>query len=244
MQSIVATYVLIHGAGSDGWYWHLVERELRRLGHHVVAPDLPSDDDSASFDEYADAVARAVHESSAPTSDLVVVGQSFGGFTAPLVCDRLPVRLLVLVAAMVPLPGERAGEWWDNTGWEQARLDAAAASGEEPVSMDELERLFLHDVPTELWPELLQHDRPQSGAPFERPWPRSSWPAVPTRFVLCRDDRLFPAAFMRHQAQERLGIEADEMDGGHLPALSRPVELAQRLADFARAVLGTAGALP
>jgi hypothetical protein len=25
----MATYVLIHGAGDVGWYWHLVVRELR-----------------------------------------------------------------------------------------------------------------------------------------------------------------------------------------------------------------------
>ncbi len=50
-----------------------------------------------------------------------------------------------------------------------------------------------------------------------------------TRCLLCRDDRFFPAAFMRRVVGERLGIVADEMDGGHLPALSRPKELAERL---------------
>ena len=34
---------------------------------------------------------------------------------------------------------------------------------------------------------------------------------------------------MRRVVGERLGIVADEMDGGHLPALSRPKELAERL---------------
>jgi hypothetical protein len=52
---------------------------------------------------------------------------------------------------------------------------------------------------------------------------------VPTRFLLCRGDRFFPAGFMRRVARERLGITADEMGGGHLPALSRPRELADRL---------------
>jgi len=40
------TFVLIHGAGDVGWYWHLVEAELRARGHDVVAHDLPGDDDS------------------------------------------------------------------------------------------------------------------------------------------------------------------------------------------------------
>jgi len=36
----MATFVLIHGAGDVGWYWHLVEVELRSRGHDTVAPDL------------------------------------------------------------------------------------------------------------------------------------------------------------------------------------------------------------
>ena len=83
----MATYVLVHGAGSDGWYWHLVAPRLLALGHDVVVPDLPCDDDAAGFDEYTDVVVAAV----GARTDLVVVGQSLGGFTAPLVCDRLAV---------------------------------------------------------------------------------------------------------------------------------------------------------
>ena len=52
---------------------------------------------------------------------------------------------------------------------------------------------------------------------------------MPTRFLLCRDDRVFPAEFMRRLARDRLGITADEIDGSHCVALSRPVELADRL---------------
>jgi pimeloyl-ACP methyl ester carboxylesterase len=44
-----ATFVLIHGGGDVGWYWHLVERELRQRGHDTLATDLPCDDDSAGL---------------------------------------------------------------------------------------------------------------------------------------------------------------------------------------------------
>ncbi len=63
--------------------------------------------------------------------------------------------------------------------------------------------------------------------------PLAAWPDVPTRVLLCRDDRLFPAAFIRRVARERLGIIPDEIDGGHTPALSRPKELAARLEAYA-----------
>ena len=221
----MATYVLIHGAGSDSWYWHLVVPELRARGHDVVAVDLPCDDDSAGLSEYADTVVDAIGD----RTDLVVVAQSLGGFTALLVCDRMPVSLLVLVAAMVPLPGEAPGDWWANTGHEQAKREQAERDGRATDEDDDVFTLFLHDLPPDLAAQAMTKGRAQSGTPFERPWPLEAWPDVPTKFLLCRDDRFFPAEFMRRVVRERLGIIPDEMDGGHLPALSRPKELADRL---------------
>jgi pimeloyl-ACP methyl ester carboxylesterase len=54
----MATYVLIHGAGDVGWYWHLAE--LRERRRDVVAPDLPCEEDSAGLPEYADTVIEAI----------------------------------------------------------------------------------------------------------------------------------------------------------------------------------------
>ena len=209
---MMATFVLIHGAGSDSWYWHLVTPQLEAHGHEVVAVDLPCDDDAAGLDEYTDVVVDAIGD----RRDVIVVAQSLGGFTAPLVCARVPAVLMVLVAAMVPRPGESAGEWWANTGHEF------------PDPFDPAE-VFTHDLPPELAAASLHHVRPQSGTPFEAPWPLAAWPDVPTRFLLCRDDRFFPAEFQRRVVKQRLGITPDEIDGGHLPALSRPTELAEVL---------------
>lgn len=64
---------------------------------------------------------------------------------------------------------------------------------------------------------------------MESPWPLASWPEVPTRFILLRDDRFFPADFMRGLVASRLGIEPVEMDGGHMVMMSSPAELARLL---------------
>jgi pimeloyl-ACP methyl ester carboxylesterase len=221
----MATFVLIPGAGSGSWYWHLVVPELRARGHDVVAVDLPCDDDSAGLAEYADAVVHAIGE----RADLVVVAQSLGGFTAPLVCERVPVDLMVLVAAMVPAPGETFGEWWANTGQEQAQRELDEREGRPSGGDFDPMVTFLHDVPPEVAAEAMVNGRDQSVVSLEKPWPLPAWPEVPTRFLLCRHDRLFPAEFQRRVVRERLGIVPDEMDGGHLPALARPKELAARL---------------
>src|SRR5262245_5933384 len=84
------------------------------MGHDVVAPDLPCDDDRRGLSEYADTVLEVI----GGRGDLVVVAQSAGAFTAPLVCERTPVELLVLVAGLVPAPGEAGRDWWANTGYE------------------------------------------------------------------------------------------------------------------------------
>ena len=211
----MATYVLIHGAGDVGWYWHLVEAELRARGHDVVAPDLPCEDDSAGLPDYANAVVEAIGD----RMDLVVVAQSFGGFTAPLVCERVAVDLVVLVAPMVPDPGEAPADYWTNTRYED----------EVRESYDDTIALYYQDVPPELAAEALKRGRTQSEARMHEPSPLTAWPDVPTRVVLCRDDRLFPPSFIRRVVKERLSITPDEIDGGHTPALSRPKELAECL---------------
>ncbi len=126
----MSTFALIHGAGDVGWYWHLVEAELRTRGHDTVAPDLPADDESATLTDYADAVVDAV----GGRTNLVVVGQSFGGFTAPLVANRLPVDVLVLVAGMVPAPGEAPRDWWSNTGYAEAVRTQAPVMAASPAT--------------------------------------------------------------------------------------------------------------
>lgn len=226
----MATFVLIHGAGDGGWYWHLLEAELRARGHDVVAPDLPSDDDAAGLHEYADVVVEAVGH----RKNLVVVGQSFGGFTAPLVADRLSADVLVLLAAMIPSPGEPPGDWWKNTGYEKAAQEQTERDGGQTGNEDPFVT-FYHDVPRALAKEAMHRERGQSSTPMSAPWPLDAWPNVPTKVVLCSEDRFFPPDFLCKLTFDRLGIIPDEIAGGHCIALSRPKELAELLAGYATA---------
>lgn len=224
----MSTFVLIHGGGDVGWSWHRVERELRARGHDVVAPDLPGDDDSLTLDDYAAAVIAAVGD----RRDLVVVGHSYGGFTAPLVAVRLPVDALVFVAGMVPAPGEPPRDWWDNTGYRKA-VDAQAARDGGATGSDDPYVSFYHDVPRELAAQALSQERAHpSTACGAAPWPLAALPDVPTHFVLCTEDRFFPADFLRRVVADRLGVVPDEIAASHCVALSRPRELAHILAGY------------
>ncbi|MEU4695151.1 alpha/beta fold hydrolase [Actinoplanes sp. NPDC023714] len=297
------TYVLVPGAGGNGWIWHLVAERLRGAGHAVVAVDLPAGDERAGLREYADVIVEAVREAGYAegavhkndtgerngaghgngagqgsdadqengagqgsdagqkngagqgrgagqengashgngagqgkgsgerdgAGELVLVAHSMGGLSAPLVCDRLSVNRIFLVNAMIPAPGESGGEWWGNTGQEEARRACDLAEGRDPDGEFDFRVYFFHDVPEELAAYALAHDSPQSGTPFELPWPLAAWPDVPTRVLAGMDDRFFPAAFQERIAKERLGLGVEQLPGGHLMSLSRPAELAEAL---------------
>jgi hypothetical protein len=139
--------------------------------------DLPADDDAKDIPDYADVVIAAIDRH----SDVTLVVQSMGCLYCPPVCDRVAVRMIVLINAMIPAPGERPGDWWANTRQAEARREMDLRDGRDPDAEFDPFVVFLHDVP------------------------------------------------QRVLAQERLGITCDEMSGGHLLALSQPIELVDRL---------------
>ncbi|MDO8189006.1 alpha/beta hydrolase [Conexibacter sp. JD483] len=216
----MATFGFVHGAGDVGAAWEGVARELRARGHRTAAPDLPCDDPEAGLDDYADAIVTAVGEARADSGPVVLVAHSLGGFFAPLAAARLGAGQLVFVTAMVPLPGETADAWWGATGFPDATAHLAG--------LDELER-FLHDVPHEQAVAALAAGRDQAEKALAEPFPLDGMGTADVRFLLCRDDRFFPPAFMRAVVRERLDVEPEEIDGSHCVHLSRPAELAERL---------------
>ena len=215
----MATYVLIPGAGGDAWYWHLVVPLLEAAGHRAIPVALPASDPEAGLDAY---VAAALDAVGTPEGDAVVVGQSLGGFTAPVVAERLGAAMLVFVAAMIPKPGETAGDWWATSGFQDVWGDQ---------EMDDMEH-FLHDLPPKVLKETLERGEPaQTGRVMTDPFPLAALPAIPTRGIAATNDRFFPVAFMDRLIRDRLGLEPEHVAAGHLPALANPVGLVEVLLD-------------
>jgi pimeloyl-ACP methyl ester carboxylesterase len=221
----MTTFVLIPGAGGVAWYWHRILPLLEQAGHEAVAVDLPGDDAHAGLHAYADRVIASIGK----RNHVTLVAQSMGAFTAALVCARARSRLrgLVFVNAMIPVPGETAGEWWGHTGWLEARK-AAAKRGGYSVEFD-LATYFLHDVPKEVAERGAAHQRQEAEIAFNEPVNFQAWPEVPIHVVVGKDDRFFPSNFQARVVRERLGKTVDEIPGGHLVALSHPRELAELL---------------
>jgi pimeloyl-ACP methyl ester carboxylesterase len=223
----MSTFVLIPGAGGNAEYWSLLVRELERRGHEAIAVDIPEQDPALGLPEYADIVVAAIDG----RDGVVLVAQSLGGFTAPMVATRVPVAMIVLVNAMIPLPGETPGAWWDDVESGAARRAADAAAGRDGAF--DLETYFLHDLSDEA--RAVLYARPAyepSNTPFDQPCEFERWPDVPTKVLIGADDRFFPANFQRRVAKDRLGLDADEIPGGHLVALSNPEGVADQLVGY------------
>jgi pimeloyl-ACP methyl ester carboxylesterase len=219
-------FVLIPGAGGSAWYWSRVVPLLTAAGVDAVAVELPAADDTADLFTYADVVGEAAEGARSP---VVLVAQSMGAFTAPIVAAVVPTGRIVLVNPMVPRAGESAGQWWEATGQKQAMLANFRRIGLGDRGFDPIEDFF-HDVPADVREEAFREpEPPQSDTPFQQPWPLDAWPDVPTSVVQGRDDRLFPLDFQRRVVRERLRLDLDVMAGGHLNSLSQPEELTRRL---------------
>jgi pimeloyl-ACP methyl ester carboxylesterase len=212
----MTAFLLIPGAGGQAGYWYRVVERLRERRHEAIALDLPADDAEAGLSAYAESAVAAGDG----CADLVVVAQSLGAFTAVPASERLAPRELVLLNAMIPAPGERAADWGEHTGADDARRAAARAGG-YPDSLD-LRTCFCHDVPPEVTARGLGEPRDEAEIAFAEPCPFTRWPDVPTRVLAGRDDRFLPFGFQRRVARERLGVDAVPVPGGHLAALSRP----------------------
>jgi pimeloyl-ACP methyl ester carboxylesterase len=219
------SFMLVPGAGGNAGYWQLVEPLIQKAGYSSVAVSLPNWPGATIADQADVIVAAAGAE-----PEVTLVAQSMGAFSAPLTCDRLPVSELVLLNAMIPAPGETAGDWWGNTDHADAIRSHDQREGRDPDVGFDAQIHFFYDLSPDVLALLMSSggEEPVDSL-FQTPFPLTRWPDVPTTVLAGRDDRFFPYEFQRRIARERLGLEAEPLPGGHLLALSQPEALAARL---------------
>ncbi|CAN5611114.1 alpha/beta hydrolase [soil metagenome] len=231
----MTTFALVHGAWHGAWCWQQLTPLLEQRGHQVVAPDLPCDDPSASFEDYADVVCAALADQNlADQDDVVAVGHSLGGNTIPLVAARRPVRHLVYLSALVPQVGQSLRDQM------RAVPDMLNPMSRQALSRpDELRRnawvdesltvqLLFGDADPDAAHTAFTRLRPQALYPYSPPFALAQFPPTDRTYVVCTGDQMVNPDWSR-QAAQALDARLIEFPGDHSPFLSRPAELAELL---------------
>jgi pimeloyl-ACP methyl ester carboxylesterase len=229
----MSTFALVHGAWHGSWCWERLTPELEALGHRVITMDLPVDDSSASFDDYADVVCGALSDDAdgAP----LLVGHSLAGVTVPLVAAQRPVRRVVYLCAMPPIPGLPFAQQMSQ---ESAMLDPdytrglgeADSEGRYAWIDKDLARFHLFgDCDDGTVSSAFERLRPQAVSPYAVPCSLTALPTAASTYVVCTEDQIVNPEWSRRIAHEWLGADLIEMPGSHSPFLSRPADLAKLL---------------
>ena len=190
----MTTFALIHGGGGSAWDWHLVVPELRKRGHEPVAVDLPCGPESAGWEAYVGAVVEAVAE-------------------RPGTHRRRPFARRFHSAARLRAHPGRAADPALRDGSVPRRALRRLVEGRR-LRTERVRRCLLpRRSRRSSWQKRGDKNGTRIRGRCASRGPSTSWPATPTRYLLCRGDRMFTAAWARRHARARLGIEADEMDG-------------------------------
>jgi pimeloyl-ACP methyl ester carboxylesterase len=146
--------------------------------------------------------------------------------------------MTIYLCALLPVPGlsfdaQSAGA---GTGFVPSASPAVGPGGGTVWPEQGAIEIFFQDCDPEVALASAQRLRSQQWRVTQEVTPLREWPAVPSAYILCTDDRVVSRAYSVRAAHDLLGVEANEMPGGHSPFLSRPAELAKRLAALASEV--------
>lgn len=229
MSRPIPSIVLVHGAWHGSWCWARVAPLLEQRGFVVRAVDLPSTgpEPAPGADLSADAAAvrRVIEETPGP---VLVCGHSYGGMVIshPAAGTHPRVAHLAYVCAFMPDRGQSLLALGDGKPAPWIRVDER---GMTLPDLGQAAELLFGDCDPETQRWAIDRLRRQPAAPFAEPVAEPAWLRTRSTYVVCTQDRVMPLELQRGLFAPRTG-RVLELEASHSPFLSRPAELAERLA--------------
>lgn len=232
-------FVLVHGAWHGGWCWQKVATLLRAQGHTVYTPTLTGLGERShllnpdiTLDTFIDDVANLIRWEQ--LCKVVLVGHSFGGLVISGVADAIPEKIqqLIYLDAFILPHGTSTLDTLPASMVEKMRAAAqqhaiAALPAPSPAQLGlqtQEDQSFIADRLT-----------PQPFSVYESPM-RLKNPRIgnhlPCTYVSCTQPAFKGVDGSREWAAAQSNWEMRELETGHLPMISAPVELALLLKEL------------
>ncbi|MFI6763259.1 alpha/beta fold hydrolase [Micromonospora sp. NPDC050417] len=227
------TVVLVHGAFADASGWNDVATRLIRDGYPVITPANPLRSVSADAAYLASILATI-------NGPVVLAAHSYGGIViSNAATGNANVKALVYVAAFVPDAGETLLGL--QTKYLGSRLNEAALDfrpyGEGLVDgyikKDVFRDVFAADVPRTTTALMWAGQRPADARTLGEPSGAPAWKAIPSWYLVARNDQVLPAAAQRFMAR-RAGSQVREVGASHVAMISQPAVTADLITRAAR----------
>ena len=219
--------LLIAGLWLDGSAWNDVVSELEALGHRPVALTLPGQGDGSPSATLDDQVAAVVAAVDASTGGPLVVGHSAAATLAWLAADARPdaVAKVTMIGGFPTADGQPYADFFEPTGGAMAFPGWEPFEGPDSADLDEAARRRFEaaaiPVPEGVTRGVVRYTGERRyDVPVALVCPEFS-PAQAREWIAAGD--MPELARAKH-------LDLVDIDSGHWPMLTRPVELARLLA--------------
>ena len=232
----MATFVLVHGTSCGGWVWQKMAPLLRAGGHEVYTPTLSGLSDrnhllnsKINLSTHITDVANLLFYED--LSNVILVGNSYGGMVITGVAAKTPerLRLLVYLDAYLPEDGQSEADLLPKEMLAARQADAAEHGG---LTQPPPPEIFGVNEPALVnWTKTRMTQHPLATYMEPVPAGNARSAAIPGIFIHCTGNpATTPDLFSPFAKKARVkGWQVIELPAGHLAMLTAPREVAEIL---------------
>ena len=234
----MTTFVLIHGAFSGGWSWDPVREPLKKAGHEVITPDLPSQGNDQTplseitLESYCDRVVEVLDRCREP---VVLAGHSLGGISISQAAEYRPdsIKSLVYVAAFLLPDGSSPKHFWGNQPVQSPVISHCDVSEDGVVTFrkEHIAGIIYNTSPPAAVEKAVRLQRPMARKPLGTPLRLSeeNFGRVPRVYFEALEDKAIPIEYQRLMVQTMPCDKVVAFDADHAPMASATDQFVREL---------------